>query len=773
MIGEVRGAGEPPRDRGVQGGRPPGSTEPVGRIRFMDRQRVNLDGFAIEDPELGLTALRSSHDPEPSLVVADGRVVELDGVPEAEFDSIDTYIARHSLDLTVAEEAMALSDVAFARLLVDPAVPRGEIIRLSAGATPAKLARVLALLRPPELVMTMTKLRARRTPSNQAHVTNRLDDPLLLAADAATAAAFGFREIETTVPVLGDAPSNAVACLIGAAFGADGVLIQCSVEEAMELELGMRGLTSYAETVSLYGTEQVFTDGDDTPWSKAFLTSAYASRGMKMRVSSGAGAEVLMAGAQGKSMLYLEARCVALARAIGAQGVQNGGIDGASVAAAVPGGLRELMAENVMVMMRNLESCSGNDALMSESDMRRTSRTLPIVLAGSDFAFSGFGSIQRYDNMFGPSNFNAEDIDDFLAMQRDWGVDGGLRTVDSARIGELRREAAQACRAVYAHLGLADFSDEHVELAVDAAGSKDLGETDTLAVLGAAHAIRQRGLTVVDIVAALDECGYFHEAERTMAFARARLSGDYLQTSAIFDEHLQVLSLVTDPNDYGGPGTGYEPSAERQREIDAIRQARGVSDLRASQARFAVPLLAPVGPARLGSSGQGPRDVVIGVSPAVGRDVWRCLSGLAVTDVLREMLAGLEEEGCVGRVVRFNDSVDLGRIGLAAARLAGSGIGIGLQGKGTALIHRRDLAPLANLELYSVAPTVTPALYRLLGANAARHAKGGTPDPARNPYSDEAIEARYHTTVIALMELERRRMVPGAPPEELSLEGLT
>ncbi len=743
---------------------------PVGRIRFMDQQRVNLDGFAIEDPELGLTALRSPHDPEPSLVVADGRVVELDGVPEAEFDSIDTYIARHGLDLTVAAEAMALSDVAFARLLVELAVPRGEVIRLSAGATPAKLARVLALLRPPELVMAMTKLRARRTPSNQAHVTNRLDDPLLLAADAATAAAFGFREIETTVPVLGDAPSNAVACLIGAAFGADGVLIQCSVEEAMELELGMRGLTSYAETVSLYGTEQVFTDGDDTPWSKAFLTSAYASRGMKMRVSSGAGAEVLMAGAQGKSMLYLEARCVALARAIGAQGVQNGGIDGASVAAAVPGGLRELMAENVMVMMRNLESCSGNDALMSESDMRRTSRTLPIVLAGSDFAFSGFGSIQRYDNMFGPSNFNAEDIDDFLAMQRDWGVDGGLRTVSPARIAEVRREAAQACRAVYAHLGLADFTDEHVELAVDAAGSKDLGETDTLAVLGAAHAIRQRGLTVVDIVAALDECGYSSEAERTMAFARARLSGDYLQTSAIFDEYLQVLSLVTDPNDYGGPGTGYEPSPERQREIDAIRQARGVSDLRASQARFAVPLLVPAGPAR---PGQGPRDVVIGVSPAVGRDVWRCLSGLAVTDVLREMLAGLEEEGCAGRVVRFNDSVDLGRIGLAAARLAGSGIGIGLQGKGTALIHRRDLAPLANLELYSVAPSVTPELYRLLGANAARHAKGGTPDPARNPYSDEAIEARYHTTVIALMELERRQMLPGAPPEELSQEGLT
>ncbi len=734
----------------------------------MDAQRVNLDGFAAPDPSLGLIAMSAPGDPSPSLKVAGGRVTEMDGVAEPDFDSIDAFIARHGLDLDVAAEAMALDDIAFARLMTDPFTARAEVIRLAAGATPAKLACVLALLRPAELTMAMTKLRARRTPSNQAHVTNRLDDPLLLAADAATAAAFGFREVETTVPVLADAPSNAVACLIGSTVASPGVLIQCSVEEAAELELGMRGLTSYAETVSLYGTEQVFTDGDDTPWSKAFLAAGYASRGMKMRVSSGAGAEVLMAGAQAKSMLYLESRCVALARAIGAQGVQNGGIDGASVAASVPSGLRELMAENVMVMARGLESCSGNDALMSESDMRRTSRTLPIVLAGSDFVFSGFGSIQRYDNMFGPSNFNAEDIDDFLAMQRDWGVDGGLRTVPPARLLALRREAAQACADVYRYLGLADFT--HVDLAADAAGSKDLGEVDTLAILGAAHAISQRGLTAVDIVAALDECGYEEYATRALAFIRSRLAGDYLQTSAIFDEQLNVLSLVTDPNDYAGPGTGYTPTPARQAEIDAIRQVRGVDDLRAAQARLAAPgLLAPAGPAAPGS---GPRDVVIGVSPALAVDIWECLSGLPVRDALAEILAGLEEEGCAGRVVRFPATVDLGQIGLLAARLSGSGIGIGLQGKGTALIHRRDLAPLANLELYSVAPSVTPELYRLLGANAARHAKGATPDPARNPYSDEAIEARYHTTVIALMELERARVVPGAVPVELSLEGL-
>ena len=44
-------------------------------------------------------------------------------------------------------------------------------------------------------------LAARKTPGNQGHVTNAKDDPLQLAADAATAVAFGFDEIETTMRV--------------------------------------------------------------------------------------------------------------------------------------------------------------------------------------------------------------------------------------------------------------------------------------------------------------------------------------------------------------------------------------------------------------------------------------------------------------------------------------------------------------------------------------------------------------------------------------------
>jgi propanediol dehydratase large subunit len=503
----------------------------LGRLEGLDKRPVNLDGFAKRDDEAGLVAFASANDPEPSVRVDErGRITALDGTAAVDFDLIDAFVAARGIDAATAEEANAVTDVAFARLIVDPGTPRADVVRLAAGATPEKLARVVALLRPVELQMAISKMRVRRTPSNQAHVTNRLDDPLLLAADTATAVAYGFREVETTVPVNADAPSNALAVLIGSQVGAAGALTQCSVEEALELDLGLRGLTTYAETVSLYGTEKAFIDGDDTPWSKAFLCSAYASRGLKMRVTSGGGAEALMGAAEGRSMFSLESRCVALARAMGAQGVQNGGIDGASVVGAVPDGMRELLAENVLVMLRDLESCSGNDALVSESDVRRTAHTVPLFLAGSDFLFSGFGSVLRYDNMFGPSNFNGEDLDDFLVLQRDWGVDGALRPVSEERLREVRERAVKATLAVYRELGLVDaasggFGDDRVDEIVNADGSKDITRPDPQAVLRAADAILEQQIGILDVVRALRATGFEEEAARVLEMGRARVAG--------------------------------------------------------------------------------------------------------------------------------------------------------------------------------------------------------------------------------------------------------
>src|SRR2546430_7668474 len=166
-------------------------------------------------------------------------------------------------------------------------------------------------------MFAMKKLRARRAPANQAHVTNLKENPALLAADAAEAAARGFAEIETTVGVSRYAPLNALAILVGSQTGRPGVLTQCAVEERLELRLAIQGLVTYAETLSVYGTEPVFVDGDDTPWSKAFLASAYASRGVKGRFTSGGGSQALVGQAEGKAVAYLEARCLATIRAAG------------------------------------------------------------------------------------------------------------------------------------------------------------------------------------------------------------------------------------------------------------------------------------------------------------------------------------------------------------------------------------------------------------------------------------------------------------------------
>jgi len=122
-------------------------------------------------------------------------------------------------------------------------------------------------------MLALQKMRARRRPGNQAHVTNWRENPALMAADAAEAALRAFDELETTCRVARMAPFNALAILIGSQTPHGGVLTQCAVEEGLNLRLGLKGLTSYAETLSVYGTDEAMRDGDDTPWSKGFLAS--------------------------------------------------------------------------------------------------------------------------------------------------------------------------------------------------------------------------------------------------------------------------------------------------------------------------------------------------------------------------------------------------------------------------------------------------------------------------------------------------------------------
>lgn len=540
------------------------------RIETLDQRPVNLDGYINEWPEMGFVAMTSPYDPKPSVKVANGRIVELDGKKREDFDFIDQFIADYAMNVERAEASMAVSSLEIARMIVDIHVSRKEILELVTGITPAKITEVMNHLNVVELMMGMQKIRARRTPGNQAHITNLKDDPVQIAADAAEGALRGFAEEETTMGVARYAPLSAMALLIGSQVGRPGVLTQCSAEEATELELGIRGLTTYAETLSVYGTEKVFIDGDDTPYSKAFLNSAYASRGLKVRFTSGSGSEVLMGSSEKKSMLYLECRCLYATKGAGSQGIQNGSVSCIGVTGSVPSGIREVIAENLVAALLGLECASSNDQSFSNSDMRRTARTMLQFLPGTDFIFSGYAAEPNYDNMFAGSNFDAEDFDDYNVLQRDMQVDGGLRPVTEEEVIYVRNKAARAVQAVFTQLGLSPVTDAQVEAVTYAHGSKDTLDRDVTADLMAAEDVLKRGITGIDVVKALAETGFVDVAESVLSMLKQRVVGDYMQTAAILDKDFHVLSGINTPNDYMGPGTGYRVQGERWEEIKKI-----------------------------------------------------------------------------------------------------------------------------------------------------------------------------------------------------------
>ena len=494
----------------------------------------------------------------------------------------------------------------------------------------------------------MQKMRVRRTPSIQAHVTNRVDHPLLLAADAASAVALGFRELETTVPLLRDAPLNAVALLVGGQVPAPGALTQCAVEERLELELGMRGLTTYAETVSVYGTEQVFVDGDDTPWSKAFLASCYASRGLKMRFTSGSGAECLMGATEGCSMLYLEARCLAVTRAAGSQGTQNGGIDGVNVAGSVPDGMREVIAENllrddarprVLHRQRHADVVLGHPAHRAHAAAAAGRLRLPVLGLRLDP-----GLRQRLRA---------------LELQR-----RGHRRLPrrAARLGLRGRACARSptpscCRCAGARSRrCAPCSRSSTSRAsatptsrpcVQAHGSLDVPALDPHLVPDAADQLMQRGLTALDVVRALAAArlrgGGRARARDAAPAALRRLPADLgdLQRG-----HERALGAHR-PERLRGPGHGLPHDAPRAapRPAPCARSGRPRRSSPSRTRHAGCLRLRELGPARRGTR---PDEVVVGLSPAFAHTIWLSLSGLTVAEVLRQVLAGHRGGGRVG-----------------------------------------------------------------------------------------------------------------------------
>lgn len=157
--------------------------------------------------------------------------------------------------------------------------------------------------------------------------------------------------------------------------------------------------------------------------------------------------------------------------------------------------------------------------------------------------------------------------------------------------------------------------------------------------------------------------------------------------------------------------------------------------------------------------GTDPKEVVIGVGAAFQKEITKTINGIPLDDVLRNVKAGIEEEGMSPRVVKILDTSDVCFMALEAAKLSGSGIGVGIQSKGTTVIHQRDLYPLSNLELFPQAPLMTLETYRQIGKNAAKYVKGEqvVPIPCTN---DPMSRPKYQVKAAIMHIAETEQLDP-------------
>jgi propanediol dehydratase large subunit len=229
-----------------------------------------------------------------------------------------------------------------------------------------------------------------------------------------------------------------------------------------------------------------------------------------------------------------------------------------------------------------------------------------------------------------------------------------------------------------------------------------------------------------------------------------------------------VISAINDPNDYAGPGSGYRLSSDRRREIMGIRDVLDQKEVLRSEAQHGPDEVTRISYADRGEAtvSSDDSDVVIGISPAFGVKLFQTTAGHRLSDVLRGMTAAISARGLRPRIVRFKHTADTSFLGLSAARLAGSGVGIGLQAKGTAVIHQKDRLPHNNLELFSNAPITALEHYRKMGANAAAYALGEMPEPVVVPMRGQAMGSRYHARVAMIYAIETEMTREGAAPVE-------
>lgn len=164
-----------------------------------------------------------------------------------------------------------------------------------------------------------------------------------------------------------------------------------------------------------------------------------------------------------------------------------------------------------------------------------------------------------------------------------------------------------------------------------------------------------------------------------------------------------------------------------------------------------------------------PKEIIIALSPSFGKQQISTIVGIPHYEVIKELAAGIEEEGFEPRFVKYYNTSDLCAFANDAAKLSESGISIGIQSKGTCVIHQRDLEQLDNLEIFPQAPLYDGEIYRQIGRNAARYGKGVTPEPVPT-LNDQMALAKYQIKAALLHMKETELVVEKKPPVEIDVK---
>ena len=447
-----------------------------------------------------------------------------------------------------------------------------------------------------------------------------------------------------------------------------------------------------------------------------------------------------MGHAQGCSMLYLEARCLcrdARRRLAGrAERVDL-------VRRARAGGPRRRRARSSPRTCSPPGSTSRSHRATTRSPRtRRSARPAKLMgqfLPGTDFVTSGYSVMPRYDNMFGGGNYDADDLDEWLTLQRDWQVDAGIEPVAEERRARACASGRRVrCRRCSPALGFPPVTDEEVEAATYALRQprparprpRRRRRRRRPGARGADHA-------ALDVARELDRRGFTDVAEAMLGMQRQRVSADYLQTVGDHRPGRRGALGGQRPEPLRGPGHRLSP---RGRALGAAAAAAA----RARPARRSPRRRTLDAPCVVRDAcchvrrRRGRRRVAVG--PAFARRAPRDDQRPART----RTCCARSSRACAraARAPRARPRAPRLRRRLHRPRRRGARRAPASRSASSRRARRSSTAPtsqpLDNLELFGMSPLYTLDSYRAMGRNAAGYALG----QRGRPGADEARQLR-------------------------------